>query len=461
MGESLPNKLAFEPSIVAVSQARDRLDLHDRYFYMLLIVLCGYALLGKGFAYMGMPPLLIGEITMLIGLVFLYRARAGIAILANWSSILMLILLGLVMARTAKDVGPYGIDAIRDSVIALYALFGFIAIGLMLEKPERLDVIIRQYGRFALWYPILGAGGYMLSTQFLEQLPTWPHSGTPLIDVKGGDVGVHLGGAAVFMLLGLRKANALWLLTLVVAIMLITASRGGLLSCLVPLLIASVLGGHITRLVKLLAIGAVVLLVAYAVDFSIPLPGANAGRTIGPEQLIDSFKSITGNSDSANLDATKEWRLRWWKAIVEYTLHGPYFWTGKGFGMGLAEADGFIVGLELGGPILRSPHNVHFTILARLGIPGIVLWGLLLGVWLLMMLRNIVIARMSGETHWANLFIWLACYLGGVIINATFDVAIEGPMMGSWCWALIGLGIGASMIFNHSMRQRRQAAEMV
>ncbi len=27
------------------------------------------------------------------------------------------------------------------------------------------------------------------------------------------------------------------------------------------------------------------------------------------------------------------------------------------------------------------------------------------------------------------------------MINATFDVALEGPMMGIWYWSLVGLGV--------------------
>jgi hypothetical protein len=33
------------------------------------------------------------------------------------------------------------------------------------------------------------------------------------------------------------------------------------------------------------------------------------------------------------------------------------------------------------------------------------------------------------------------------MINATFDVALEGPMQGIWFWCLIGFGIGSVMIY--------------
>ena len=40
----------------------------DRFLAMLAIVLMGYALFGRAFAYVGVPPIFIGEITVLVGL---------------------------------------------------------------------------------------------------------------------------------------------------------------------------------------------------------------------------------------------------------------------------------------------------------------------------------------------------------------------------------------------------------
>ena len=64
--------------------------------------------------------------------------------------------------------------------------------------------------------------------------------------------------------------------------------------------------------------------------------------------------------------------------IINDTFHGPNFWTGRGFGLNLADEDGF-AGNDLRGTApLRSPHNAHMTLLARAGVPGFFLWLLLL-----------------------------------------------------------------------------------
>src|SRR5207244_3042369 len=96
------------------------------------------------------------------------------------------------------------------------------------------------------------------------------------------------------------------------------------------------------------------------------------------EQVIQNVVSPFTSSKAGDLDATKEWRLEWWSDIADYTIKGKYFWTGKGFGINLATDDGYQVEEE---DALRNPHNGHLTMLARAGIPGLVLWGLVQLSW--------------------------------------------------------------------------------
>jgi hypothetical protein len=42
------------------------------------------------------------------------------------------------------------------------------------------------------------------------------------------------------------------------------------------------------------------------------------------------------------------------------------------------------------------------------------------------------------------------CYALGFLIDATFDVTLEGPMAGIWFWSLIGVGTGATMVYRAS-----------
>ena len=95
----------------------------------------------------------------------------------------------------------------------------------------------------------------------------------------------------------------------------------------------------------------------------------------------------------------------------------------------------------------RSPHNAHMTLLARAGVPGVVLWSLVLMSWGGMLLKAMLVARARGHKQWADLFLFVICYATSIIINATFDVTLEGPMQGIWFWCLFGFGIGSVMVY--------------
>ena len=429
----------------------------DAYMRLLCCTLAGYALLGKGFAYIGISPLFIGEIALGLGLCVIFRA-CTLAMLATIPSLLLTTLFALVMIEVLASVPAYGIDAIRDSVIMLYSLFAFIVIALILEKPERLDWTLRTYGRFAWLYGMVGGIVYFLGAQLADKfyLDGLYFPGTQIVAVpylRAGEAASHVTGAAVFILLGFRRVPLPWVLLLLVSIVMVTASRGAMLSCVIPIGLAAVLGGQMRRVTPILMLSGALLAVTYAFGLKIPIPGPEgAERDVGPAQILENFESIVGTSSASNLDGTKMWRLNWWQAIRNYTFNGPYFWTGKGYGFGLAEADGFVINAEKNAPLVRSPHNAHLTVLARSGVPGLALWVVTGVAWFGSLMYAMTVARLRGDTQWANLFLWIACYWLAIVIDASFDVALEGPMLGIWFWSLFGLGIASTMIYRAHAR---------
>jgi hypothetical protein len=174
-------------------------------------------------------------------------------------------------------------------------------------------------------------------------------------------------------------------------------------------------------------------------------------RQVSSVQLVENAASILGRSGEQT-ESTKAWREKWWNIIVDNTVRGPYFWTGRGFGVNLGFEDGF--GNPHNERPLRSPHNGHITILARAGIPGAALWGVFLAAWFGTLLHTMLLARRRGQAEWAGLLLFVACYAASCVINATFDVALEAPMQGIWFWCLIGSGIGATMIYRYMQDNR-------
>jgi hypothetical protein len=421
-----------------------RLTFNDRYCYLLLFLLTGYAFFGKAFAYLGVPPLYIGEIVLLLGAVAVFRSGCLIASAASIPSVVLLTFMGLAAISMSTTLGRYGVDALRDSVVLLYGAFAFIVMALLIEKPARVEGIIRFYGKFATRYAAVPVLFMVVGPITMGLLPAWPTAGAPLVFVRAGEVGVHLAGITAFTLLGFRKQTWTWSLFLILgAAIVISQNRGGMLAFTVPTAIAVVFANDLRKFRQLLCAAVFIFIIFFVTDVDIPLGGT---RRLHYSQFTDNVVSLFADSSTSNLDGTKEWRKGWWETIVRYTIHGDYFWSGRGFGPNLADTDGY-GNWARGDAPLRSPHSAHMTILARLGVPGLALWISTLLVWFSTMFRNAYMAWRNGEHTWGRFFIFIACYALAAIIDASFDVALEGPMIGIWFWVLIGVGLGTSMVY--------------
>jgi hypothetical protein len=438
---------------LVTARAQER-DLGDLYLRALAGLLIGYAILGKGFAYFGIPPLFVGEMLFVGGLAMLFRSGCLIATLTAFPNLILLILSGWVVARTVPYIGIHGVDAIRDSVVVLYGGFAFAVCALLIEKPRRLADAFRFLGKFSVAFGMFGGVLYALSTTSILSVISWPAGALPIMYIRSGEVACHLAGAALYGLLLRQRPGTGWTVLLLLGIGMISAqSRGGMLAMLVPVALAAVLSGRLSRLTRIGAIIGLLFSVSLALQLEFQFgtvderAGTSEARVVSAEQFLTNAMSIFDDSGPAELSGPKQWRLMWWSKIQDYTLHGPYFWTGKGFGIGLAEDDGFVVWEGEGQTTVRSPHNANITMLARAGVPGLVLWLTLLVSWFGMMLRSMLEARRRREEEWANAFLYLSCYLLAILINSSFDVALEGPMLGIWFWCLFGFGVGASLIY--------------
>jgi hypothetical protein len=441
---------------LALGRARPR-ALPVFFAALIGVVLVGYAFFGRPFAYLGVAPLYIGEFAMATGILF---AMTSADRLRGFRSPIAWLILAFSIwgaLQTLPYLGQYGIDALRDAVLWGYALIALLVIPL-LPGRDNVERVIAGFGRlvpfFLAWILL-----HFVLISFVgpSRFPSVPGSGISVLAAKAGDHGVHLAGAGAFLLLGLTRlpdrARARWyssdwiLWTLWVGGFLIVASRnrGGFLAMAIALAIVLLSGSAAwRRLLPVLAVVAVVLPAAVVADLSIDRSGAGKSRHMSVEQVAVNISSIWGGESNLRNDNTRQWRLEWWKKIVNYTVHGPYFWTGKGYGINLADDDGYQV--ISGEKELRSPHNGHLTILARSGVPGALLWGLLLIAFALSLLRAGVRARRAGNTFWYAVNIWVLAYWAAFLTNSTFDVFLEGPQGGIAFWALTGFGVAVVLI---------------
>jgi O-antigen ligase len=210
----------------------------------------------------------------------------------------------------------------------------------------------------------------------------------------------------------------------------------------------------VKRGVLLLGSAALLITCVAAFDLRVVIPGTS--REFSIDQLSQSVVSIFSNGEHTELENTKAWRLAWWNKIWGYTAEGPYFWTGKGYGVNLAESDGFPAGTR--DEPLRSPHNSHLTFLARSGIPGFVLWIALQLTWAIGLVRAYILAARNNLHECAMVFAWILAYWIAFMVCAAFDVFLEGPMAGIPFWTLFGLGWGAKELFYAKVRERELTA---
>jgi hypothetical protein len=83
------------------------------FFAMLIVVLAGYAFLGRGFSYIGVAPLYIGEMTLAVGLGAVFanglRQRMG------GLQLMLLAFMGWGVLTTVPYITTAKLDALRDA----------------------------------------------------------------------------------------------------------------------------------------------------------------------------------------------------------------------------------------------------------------------------------------------------------------------------------------------------------
>lgn len=408
------------------------------------LLLLGYALFGKGFAYLGAAPLFVGELALLSGVyVFLRWGWKYVIICPAVWPILALAAWGT--WTTIPHVSTYGIDSIRDAMIWGYAAFVFLVMGVVLSEPARLQLLIERYSNFAKIFVLAVPFTYVVSQ--LDVVPNWPWANVAMIDVKVGDVLVHLSGVFAFWASGLgRRVSLGWIVLLLGCVAVMgAASRGGLLAFLLAYGICLIYRPFNRLLWVIIVTGICGLLLLAVIDFKVAVPGKD--REFSTDQITESLASVLGSSSDKGLDSTKQWRINWWTDIVNYTWNGDYYWQGKGFGINLADADGY-QGTDWEG-LLRSPHNGHLTMLARSGVPGFLLWMFPQLLWAILILRSSIKSFAESDLKWNSLFVFLLAYWAALIARATFDVYLEGPVGGIWFWTIYGVGLSAIVIYRY------------
>ena len=395
------------------------------YLRVYLLVMTLYVFLNKGVAYTYLV-----EALWLSGILLLFMDRKKAEFIWNKTTKLILFFIAISGIYILRGFAKYDIiDLIRDSFIFQYGWFVFI---LFLFK-DKLEQIWETLFFIYKWFPFVALLNFILQyfVPFFETVT--PFGGIPILLYKNGDMGVQLLISTLLLLYTFENKTLKWrvLLSLVIALdflILASYSRSGIVAFLASMLCFIYFNKDIqlqSRVRLLLKYLPVILLIVTPIYINIKVAENFQGRSVGLEQIKNNFSSIVGGSTDATSEDNVVWRLVWWAKIIDYSFSSPNFFIGKGLGMNLATDDDIIT-LD---DTLRSPHNFHLNIMARFGVLLFLIWT----YFLIQIIKPILKKQLVGKG------LLIGCILLSFLINASFDVFLEGPMGAFPFWTWVGL----------------------
>lgn len=411
----------------------------DYFFNWLILVYGAYLFFNKGLAYS-----FLSEATLFLGVLLMIRERDRLQFVWNPATKLMALLAAINLIWLGAGVFRYHfVEVVKDSFIFNYSFLLLIPFLYL----DRLELFKESIFKLYAWLPLVAFLNFILGAVF-PVLEVWSlFGGIPLFEYKRGDLGVQLLISTLLLVSGRIRLHSRFLLLNAVLIAYLffivgTFNRGGA----VAFLSGMVIYGWFSRKTEAfqewktyLRFIPLILIIAVPLYALTKVEDKVQGRNTGLEQLQKNFTSIAGGNVEGSLSENIVWRLTWWGNIINYTFAGPYFWTGKGLGLNLAVDDGIPADDSTDRTPLRAPHNFHLHILARYGVPVFITW-LIFMLYLFKAQRVTVPGATKEETYFFS-----AC-LAAFLVNASFDVALEGPMAAFPFWIWVGLSMARQQL---------------
>jgi hypothetical protein len=440
-------------------ESRDPLDSEPRitrvFERTFLVVLVGYALFDRGFAWFHLPgtPLFIGEITLGLGVMAMMATRVPMLSMIRRSPGLKALSVWMVWGFLflIAQLPTYGIDTVRDSAIWYYGATAILVVFLVMADPFRLGRWADGFGKvmpYILgWFPVAIA----LDTVLGAGPPYVPDSAVPFFTHRFGNIAVLSAISLGFIWLvdrerGRFSAQRRVALTALATIAILLAgfqNRGGMVSAVFGIVLILFLLPRRRGEMALIIAGVGLSLGTLAIVSDIRVPVSN-GREISAAQMMENVGSIINpeGADSRQRSTT-EWRLSLWSSVVN-DVNNLHPLQGFGPGPDLGERYGVTTSEQVP---LRNPHNSHVGVLARMGWVGIGMWAVLWSVWALnlLQLRSRLLRR--GRAVEAGTIAWVLVSAFMILLNSVFDPTLEGPQVGFVLWLIFGLGAAIPLVY--------------
>lgn len=406
--------------------------------FLLIGYLCGK----RSFAYLGVPPLFIGEIVLAALLLLKPRVALGtwVAALLRPSplnelglTLLLFMLYGLWQVARGVLSGIPVIYTLKFFVFNYYAIYLFLGIWVVLREPDLLPRLMRVLAWVNGIYGIL----FIVALRHVPiYMPGYDAVDVPLFSPPSGQVVAILG-----LLCFERNLRSVWFILLLnVIVTLVWQVRAEWLGLALGIFAWGFLTGRLGRVVAI-GLAAVAVLgmieladirVAGRRGYEVSL-SENLARVVAPID-IELAKQLSPRA--ANHAGTAEWRELWWEQIwlsVHSTPTLTAFGHGYGFNLlGLAPEE-VKAGQEHDD--VRTPHSVFYHALGYTGWVGVVLFAAFQLAILRLLWQSY---RATGQP--AGLALWV---LG--MGMALFQENLESPHRAIPFYLLVGMTIAPGL----------------
>jgi O-Antigen ligase len=389
-------------------------------------LLVGYLCLKKSFAYLGVPPIFIGEIALAAFLLLKPRV-----ILGTWATsllrpsplnglglaLLMFIAYGVWQVGRGVLGGSALIYTLKFFIFNYYPLYLFLGMWIGLQAPDFLPKIVRVIAWVNGVYGLL----YVLVLRHVAaQMPG--SGGVPLFVGPGG------GAIAILGLLCFeRNLRAPWFVVVVMLNIVVTAVwqvRSEWMGLTLGLIAWGALTGRPGRVFGLALTGLAAFgMLALADVRLVGRTGDNISlsetlaRFIAPINL-DLAKEFS--PDAARHVGTAEWRELWWREIWRSARSTPMLEAfGHGYGFDLFRLAPPEVRAGQEEDEIRTPHSVFYYALGYTGWAGVALFSLLHFAIIRLLWRSY---RLTNQP--VGLVFWVTG-MGMAFFQASFETPFE------------------------------------
>jgi hypothetical protein len=403
----------------------------------------GYLSLSRSFAYLGVPPLFIGE--LVLGAFLLLKPRVA---LGTWVASLLraspLSSLGLAMfAFIAYGVWQVGrglldgypmIYTLKFFVFNYYAMYLFLGLWVALQVPD----FLRRLIRIAAWVNGIYGIAFIVALRYVPAyMPGYDSAvDVPLFSPPGGQVVIILG-----LLCFERDLRAVWFVLLLNAVVtLVWQVRAEWLGLAVGTLTWGFLTGRLGRVVAIGMSGIALMGIIELADIN--LSGRrgydvslteNVARVIAP---IDLELARQLSPKAADHAGTAEWRELWWEQIW-LSVHSKPMLEAFGHGYGfelLSLAPASVRGGQEEWDV-RTPHSVFFYALGYTGWVGVLLFAAFQFAIIRLLWRAF---HLTGQP--AGLVLWAT-----IMSSCFFELSFETPYKAIPFYLLMGMAIAPAL----------------